>query len=440
MAAWLALVLALLLVAVNGLLVTAEFALVRVRMTRLEAMKRAGSRRASNALELVRGLGYTLATTQVGVTLASLGIGWLGEPAIAELIAPGLELVGAGAYSRAIAFSLGFLAITLVTVILGELVPKAIGIQKAETVLITAAPFLRLFRIALYPIVAFTNAMGLAVLRVMGLAAGYGEEAAHTEEELRAILGRSHDRGQITRVGRDILDRIFKFSRLTARQIMIPRPDVVWLSTTKSPEENLEIARSSGYTRFPFCEGGLDHVLGVVHIKDVVISGSLSDLRSVMRSPVVVPETGTADRLLRLFQRQKQHLAIVVDEYGGTSGVVTLEDVLEEIVGEVQDEFDQEPPTIVRLGDGAYRISGAARLEEVARILGGSLDTLEDPEIDTIAGYVQAQLGRISKVGDTVHLGAFDLRVDEVRGNRILQLSALRERPVEAKEETHRAE
>lgn len=424
MGAWLKVGLALLLVAINGVLVTAEFALVRVRTTRLEALRKSGRRRAGGALDLVRSLSTTLATTQVGITLASLGIGWLGEPAMAELLEPGLEILGAGAYARVLGFVIGFLAITLITVILGELVPKAIGIQRAEPILIHAAPFLRLLRVLLYPIVLFTNATGLAVLKAIGLSTGYGEEAAHSEEELRAILGRSLDRGQITRVGRDILERVFTFSRLTARQIMVPRPDVVWLSARKSPEENMEIARSSGYTRFPYCDGDLDHVMGVVHVKDV-ISGSTADLRAVMRPPVVVPETATADRLLRLFQRRKQHLAIVVDEYGGASGIVTLEDVVEEIVGEVQDEFDQEPPTMAPLGEGRYRISGTARLEEITKALGASLDTLEDPEIDTIAGYVQAQLGRIAHVGDTVRLGAYELRVEEVKRNRILHLGAL---------------
>src|SRR5437867_3181803 len=241
---WLKVGLTILLIVLNGLLVTAEFALVRVRTTRLEALRRRGSRRASDALELVRRLAYTLSTTQVGITLANLGIGWLGEPAIASLLEVALRGLLGGAYVRLVAFTIGFLGITLVTVILAEIVPKAIGIHRAEAILLLAATPLRLFGFALHPIVAFTNAMAMAVLRLLGIPTAFGEEAAHSEEELRAILTRSHDRGQISRVGRDLLERVLRFSTLTARQIMVPRPDVVWLSAARSPAENLETALS----------------------------------------------------------------------------------------------------------------------------------------------------------------------------------------------------
>ena len=426
MSAWVKLGLAVLLIALNGFLVTAEFALVRVRPTRLESLRRAGHLRAAAATELLRHLAYTLATTQVGITLASLGIGWLGEPAIAAILEPFFRGLAAEAYVRPLAFGIGFLSITLATVILGELVPKAIGVQKAESILLLAAAPLRLLRVLLYPVVALTNASGTLVLRGMGLPPAFGEEAVHTEEELRAILGRSHERGQITRVGRDILERVLGFSRLTARQIMVPRPDVVWLSAAKSPAENLEIARSSGYTRFPFCDGDIDRVLGVVHVRDLALGHAEGlDLMTLVRPPVVVPETATADLLLRLFQQRKLHLAIVVDEYGGTSGVLTLEDVLEEIVGEVQDEFDQEPPSIASAGEGRFTIFGSARFEEVARTLGAEPEITE-AEVDTVAGFVQDELGRVARVGDVVLLGDYEIRVEETKGNRIVRLAAAR--------------
>ncbi len=423
MGAWLRAGLALILIAATGFLVTAEFAIVRARVMRLEALRRRGSRRAGAALALLRDLPRTLATTQIGITLASLGIGWLGEPAIAEILESAFGPFEHGSWSRALSFVLGFLAVTFVTVILGELVPKAIGIQKAEGTLLLAAAPLGVLRFALYPLVTVTNGISLAILKLAGLPSAFGEESAHTEEELRAILGRFHDGGKITRVGRDILERVLGFSRLTARQIMIPRPDVVWLSTSRGGAENLETARSSGYTRFPYCDGDLDHVLGIVHIKDLAAGGAETDLAAVARPPVVVPETATADRMLRLFQKRHLHLAVVVDEYGGTSGIVTLEDVLEEIVGEVQDEFDQEIPEIAPAGEGHFRISGSARLEEAARRLGEVLESPE-AEVDTVAGYVQHTLGRIARVGDTVHFGAWQLRVEEIKGNRITRLTA----------------
>src|SRR5262245_55799453 len=425
---------ALLLIAVNGFFVTAEFALVRVRPTRIEALKRKGSRRAAAALELLRGLTQTLATTQVGITLASLGIGWVGEPAIASILERLLGEWTPHAYLRPLAFGIGFIVITLITVILGELVPKAIGIQRAETVILAAAARLKMLRIALWPMVAFTNAAALAVMRGLGVPAAFGEESAHSEEELRTILSRSHDRGQISRVGRDILERVLGFSRLTARQLMIPRPDVVWLSSTKTPAENFEKARASGYTRFPYCDGDLDKVLGIVHIKDLALGAPDVNPATVMRPPVVVPETATADRLLRRFQRRRLHMAIVVDEYGGTSGVVTLEDVLEEIVGDVQDEFDQEPPEIAPLGDDRFRIAGTTRFLEVARALNAHDPT--EAEVDTIAGYVQDRLGRIAKVGDTASLGNYDLYVEEVSRNRIVSLTATPKAPAPSEDES----
>ena len=426
MGAWLRVGLAMVLIAANGFLVTAEFAIVRSRITRIEALRRRGSRRAGAALGLLRDLPRTLATTQVGITLVSLGIGWMGEPAIADILESFFGPFESSTYARAISFFLGFLIVTFLTVIVGELVPKAIGIQKAEGTLLLAAAPLGLLRMILYPVVSITNAAAQALLKLVGMSAAFGEEAADTEEELRAILGRFHDGGKITRVGRDILERVLGFSRLTARQIMIPRPDVVWLSAMQRPPENLDIARSSGYTRFPYCDGDLDHVLGIVHIKDLAGQGPEGDLAAVMRPPVVVPETATADRLLRLFQKRRLHLAVVVDEYGGTSGIVTLEDVLEEIVGEVQDEFDQEIPEIAPAGEGRFRISGSARLAEVARHLGEDLKAPQ-AEVDTVAGYVQHRLGRIARTGDTVSLGAWQLRVEEIEGNRITRLCAARE-------------
>jgi len=426
MRVWLSIGFAGALIVLNAFLVAAEYAFVRVRTTRLEALRESGSRRAASALGLARRLDSTLATTQVGITLASLGIGWTGEPGFASLLEPVLGAVGLHAWLHPIAFGVAFLVITLLTVVLGELVPRAIGIQSAERIALLAADPLRLLRRLLFPMVALTNRCALAVLRLAGLPAGFVSETVHTEEELRAILALSHDRGHLTRVGRDILEKALGFSRLTARQIMVPRPDVVWLSTARAAAENLQVARSSGYTRFPLCDGDLDRVVGIVHIKDLLPAQGPIDLAAVTRAPIVVPETATADRLLRVFQRRALHMAIVVDEYGGTSGIVTLEDVLEEIVGEVRDEFDEEPPPAVRAGEGRLHVPGSARLAEIAKLLGAS-DEAGESEVDTVAGYVQDRLGRMAREGDHVVLGEYVLRVDQVRGNRIVSLTALQQ-------------
>jgi CBS domain containing-hemolysin-like protein len=427
----LAITLALALILANGLLVAAEFAFVRVRPVALETRARAGGRWAKLGLELLRNIDSTLATTQIGITLANLGIGWLGEPAVARLLEPMMTELGLGSYTQAVSFGVAFGAITFLTVVVGELVPRAIGIRLAEPIVLALSPVIRILRAVLYPFVALTNRSASLILRLLGVPPLKLGETAHTVEELRTLLALSHDRGHLPRTAREILDRALGFSRLTARQIMIPRPDVAWLSTLSTPAETLESAKGAGYTRFPVCEGDLDRVLGVVHIKDLLGSQGEVDLISVMRPPLVVPETATADALLRLFQRRPLHLAIVVDEYGGTAGIVTLEDVLEEIVGELRDEFDVEPSLISTTGEGRFELAGSARLADVAKALGAD-ETGRTSGADTVAGYVLEKLGRMAREGDGVPLGEYQLRVALVRGNRVLRIEASRRESADA--------
>lgn len=420
---------ALLLVALNAFFVLAEFAIVKVRATRVEELVRRGSLAAGWTSHVVKHLDAHLSATQLGITMTSLGLGWIGEPALASLLEPLFRQAGrlSPVLAHSVAVSTGFLAITFLHVVFGELAPKSIAIRKPEwSALVSSGP-LRAFYYVFFPLIWVFNTSANLALAMVGFSPAGSEEVAHSEEELRMILLRSTQVGSLEHVRADLLENLLDFSRLTARQMMVPRTDVVYLTLDRPAGVNLERARESGHTRFPVCHGGLDQVVGIVHVKDLFgqRDGEAGpDLTAVMREAVFVPETMPADRLLRTFQRKRQHLAIVVDEYGGASGVVTLEDVIEEIVGEVQDEFDQEPPAVVTAGDGVLIIDGRARIEDVLDRLGARVEDL--PDVDTLGGYIQAALGRLARPGDRAPLGDYELRVIDAGRARVRRVEARR--------------
>jgi len=250
-----------------------------------------------------------------------------------------------------------------------------------------------------------------------------GEEVSHDEEELRLLLASTVD-ARLSRQKRRILDNVFTFSRMPARKIMVPRRDVVYLSTQHSVTQNLDLARKSGHTRFPLCDGDLDHILGLVHIKDVFRAvPTPTSLTEIQREILFVPETLALDRLLRRMRTEEIHLAAVLDEYGGVSGIVSLENVIEELVGEIQDEFDRETPEIVRLSDGLYSVAGSTIVEDLEQALGVEFSERDE---DTVAGIVLSELGRRPVSGDIVRLGPLELRVTEVRGNHVHALEVSR--------------
>jgi len=420
---------AFLLVLLNAFFVLAEFAIVKVRATRVEELAREGSLAARWARHMTLHLDGYLSATQVGITIASLGLGWIGEPAIARLIQPPLVSAGvlAPVLAHTVAVTIAFLAITFLHVVLGELAPKSLAIRRPVAMALAVAIPLRAFYFLFFPLIWFFNASAAGVLRLSGLSPGAPEDIAHTEEELRMILLRSREGGRLGHLRSDLIENLLDFTRLTARQIMVPRTDVVYLSTERPLDENLAILRDSGHTRFPLCRGGLDQVVGIVHIKDIFgRPGAPPQLPSIMREALFVPETMPADRLLRTFQRRRLHMAVVVDEYGGASGIVTLEDVLEEIVGEVQDEFDREEPEVETKGGGIVSIEGSARLEDVLDRLHVALDEEDRPEVDTIGGFVQAVLRRLARPGDRIALGDYELRVVDARGARVRRIEARR--------------
>jgi CBS domain containing-hemolysin-like protein len=416
-----ALAIALLLVALNGFFVAAEFALAKVRPTQIEPHVLRGERRGRVAAHMISHLDAYLSATQLGITLASLALGWIGEPAFVWVLSPLLaHLPGVTpAVVHSASLTAAFLTISVLHIVLGELIPKSLAIRRPEGVAVwVALPLAGFYRLA-YPAIWLLNHSANALLRLAGLQPATEAEQAHSEEEVRLLLG-SREGTLLSAAKRDLLTNIFELSERVARQVMVPRADAVYLSTTRSLAENLALARRSGHTRFPLCEGDLDHAIGLVHIKDLFrAERPPDDLRQVKRPLPFVPETLGLDRLLPRMLAERVHLAAVVDEYGGVSGIVTLENVLEEIVGPIQDEFDAEKPELVRRDDGTCLVSGAMLVVDLEDELGLEISPRDE---DTVGGVVLSELGQSPRVGDRVRLGPLTLEVLELKGNRVCTL------------------
>jgi CBS domain containing-hemolysin-like protein len=414
---WLGLALGLLLVAVNGFFVAAEFALVKVRPTQLEPHAARGDPRGRLAKHMVEHLDAYLSASQLGITLASLGLGWIGEPAFAWLLRPLFERIPGATPGmlHSITLAVAFVIITALHIILGEVAPKSVAIQKAEaTSLWVAIPMFAFFKLT-YPAIWVINKASNGLLRLIGVQPVSEEQLGHSEEELRLLLGGRSAR--LSKQKRELLDNVFELSHRTARQVMVPRADVTYLSLTHSLEQNIEVARQSEYTRYPLCKEHLDDMLGLVHIKDLFYTGKPpGSLEEIRRDILFVPESLTLDRLLRRMRHERSHMAAVVDEYGGVSGIVTLENVIEEIVGQIQDEFDRERPELVKKGDDEYRVAGIMLVADLEDALG--VDFSERDE-DTVAGVVLSELGRSPRIGDRVKVGRVQFEVLDAERHRI---------------------
>ncbi len=416
--------LAFALVALNAFFVAAEFAIVKVRRTRIEEMVAKGVHRAQAVRDVIQDLNPYLSACQLGITLASLGLGWVGEPAFAHAIQRFFAFLGErrAIAAHSVAVTIAFALITAMHTILGEIVPKTIAIDRALPTALWVARPLRLFYRVFFPTIWLMNAASNGIVRLMGLEPVREDVRAHSEEELRMIVARSRKGGVLSEERARLLARALDFAAHSVRQIMVPRADTVILDTSRPYEENIRIARNSGHTRYPLCEGDLDQVIGIVHIKDVFMRGDevQQDLRRVARKPLFVPESLPVDRLLNIFRRHRMHMAVVVDEYGAATGIVTLEDVLEELTGEIQDEFDEEEPKIQRRPDGKLLVTAALPLDEAREHLGLRADRSEG--VDTLGGLVYARLGRVPRVGDRIELDGRTVEVASMRGRRILQL------------------
>lgn len=412
------------LVGLNGFFVASEFAIVKVRSSQLEALEASGEKKARRAIEVTENLDAYLSATQLGITLASLALGWVGEPCVSRLIHPLLVAIGISSERilESISIGVAFAAITFLHIVLGELAPKTLAISKPVPttvwVSVPLAAFYQLFR----PAIWFLNGSANLILRKILRISPVGEhELAHSEEELRVILAESEDARQVTPIGKEILINALDLRKRVVRDITTPRKEVVFLNTEDSFEENLKRAVESRHTRFPVCEGHLDNAIGLVHIKDLIVEMGQpqSDLMRSKRDILPVPEMMPLERLLTFFLSKHAHLALVVDEYGGTVGVVTLDNVLAEIVGDIQDEFDTEIPEFKRVNADEFVVDGGLALYELKDLAG--LD-LESEDVSTVGGYVTHLAGNLPVVGDKVRIEPFEVTVTKADGRRVLEV------------------
>ncbi len=432
--------LAIFCVVLNAFFVAAEFSMLKVRSTRLEALRRKGGFITGWAYTIVQHLNDYLTTCQLGITLASLGLGWLGEPAFAKLIGPFLEVFTLSEKTiHGLAFAIAFALITMLHLVLGELVPKQIALQTAERLLLLLTIPMRIFHFLFYPFLWFFSLLTNFVVRLFSFNKMGKSESVHTEDEIRLIVEESYEEGSLSPRKASLLENVFEFSRRCARDIMIPRQEIAYLLLHHTTEENLITAKESGHTRFPLCDGGLDHVMGLVNIKDIIWqledSDHLINLYDLKRPILLVPEGKPIDQLLREFQTKKIHMAIVVDEYGATTGLLTLEDVIEEIVGEIQDEFDQEQPKIFKQSEDVFIVDGKATIREVEQ----ALDLpLHDANNVSIGGYFVNHLGRLAKEGDVLTISPYQIKVLEVKNRRVVRLGFEKMKEVNTKNELRR--
>jgi CBS domain containing-hemolysin-like protein len=412
-----------LLVMINGFFVAAEFALVKIRRSRVDEMVEERRPFASTAGWLVERLDASLSACQLGITMASLGLGWIAEPAVAHLLRPLIFSTGITSeiMVHGIAFTIAFTTITAFHLVLGEQAPKIAALRRPETAVLWCALPLKIFYFLSYPFMAALNSTTAFLLRMAGIEGASEHEIPHSEEEIRALLMQAHIAGELSRSEHRLINAVFQFDELICRRVMLPRADVVYLDAKQSLSEAIDVFHQTKHTRYPVCEGSLDKIVGVVHIKDLIgLSAETAfDLGSVIRPPQYVPETMPVRRLLRQFQSTHQHLAFLVDEYGTVSGIVTIDNILESIIGPVEDEFDDDQPEIVKEGPQTYLISGNTPIEAINQRFDLKL---EAHDVDTVAGLMIAQTDKLLAPGDQVELSGASVEVLEVQGPRAIRI------------------
>jgi CBS domain containing-hemolysin-like protein len=416
------------LILLNAFFVAAEYGLVTSRRTRIEELSHEGNRRAKRVLVLVSDPPHFIAAMQLGVTLTSLGIGALGEHALTRLFDPVM--------ATAVAVVLAYLILTFFHVVIGELVPKGVALGHSEATALALAAPVRAFFTLFGPLIWVLQRATNFVLGLLGLEPPGGETEVHSEAELRMLLNVSVEGGEIERGEQEMLYKVFDFADKEAADVMVPRPEVVALSVDLPPEECLRAVMESPYTRYPVYRESLDDILGILHVRDLF--GALVDrglaavvVEELVRPAYVVPETKDLAALLTEFRRANQHMAIVVDEYGGMEGIVTLEDLLEEIVGEIEDEFDLPDESVEQVDEDTIRIDGTFPIDDFNEQFRTELP-VED--YHTIAGFVFGQLGRAPEPGDEISHDGLVFRVEEVEGQRIDKLAVTFERRREERE------
>ncbi|MBH0228966.1 hemolysin family protein [Halobacillus yeomjeoni] len=377
------------LIVLTAFFVASEFAIVKVRKTRMEARAAEGDKKAKKALKLINNLDYYLSACQLGITITALGLGWLGEPTLDVLLHPLIDQFNLpSGLTHTISFAIAFFIITFLHVVLGELAPKTIAIQKSEVITLLLARPLIWYSKMMYPLIFLLNGSANVLVRLFGLQTAKESDEVHSEDELRHILTQSYQKGEINRSEYTYVDRIFEFDNRTAKEIMIPRTEMEVLDINDSIKTIIREMRTNRYTRYPVVDDDKDHVLGIIHMKeffyeDVEKQGSLEPF---IRPALKVFENVPIHDLLVKMKKARTHMAVLMDEYGGTAGIVTVEDILEEIVGEIRDEFDhEEEREIKRLKNGHFLLEGKTSIQDINEFFDVNLD---HNDIDTISGWI----------------------------------------------------
>nr|WP_144919549.1 hemolysin family protein [Paenibacillus bovis] len=418
------LILIAILIALTAFFVATEFAIVKIRSSRVDQLIEEGKPGAKAAKHVTTHMDEYLSACQLGITVTALGIGWLGEPALKDMIQPLLRNFEiSSSVSHVISVAVAFLIVTFLHVVVGELAPKTVAIQKAEMVTLAFAKPLIWFYRVMFPFIWALNGSARLMVRMFGLQPVKEHEESHSEEELRIILSDSYKSGEINQSELTYVNNIFKFDERIAKEIMVPRTEMISLSTEDNFQDWLKIIKKEKLTRYPVYEGDKDNVIGLVNIKDILMaqiknSGPADNVKvtSFLKPIILVIDTIPINDLLLKMQQERTHMAVLLDEYGGTSGLVTVEDIIEEIVGEIQDEFDtDEIAEVTKLGEQHYSFSGKVLINEVNDLLGTNLS---DEEVDTLGGWILSQNFDITE-GEVVLAEGFTFTVREVEGHQI---------------------
>ena len=428
------------IIAWNAFFVSAEYAFVAVRRTRIDELVEEGSKSAKRVRRLLDDPARFISAFQVAITLSSLALGAVGEPAVSRLFEElfgNIGMLGDGAVV-VISVILAFAIISALHVVLGEIVPKTLTLSRAESVALAVVLPVTIFMWLFWPFIWVLRGMSEALIRLMGLESPSEMRLVHSEEELKLLISASHEEGVLEAEERQLLYKVFDFAETEARQVMVPRPDVVALQVDLTPDEAIEQTLNAPYTRYPVYGETLDDLVGVVHIRHLfgarLQQSDATTLEAFVRPVPIVPETKKLDELLAEFRRTNTHMAIVVDEYGSTVGIATLEDVLEEIVGEINDEFDLPDRELIRLAPDRIRIEASFPIEDFNERFGGDLP---DEDYTSIGGFLFGELGRPARPGDVVSHRNFRFTVREVDGPRIRVVDVeLKAHPQAGSEET----
>lgn len=415
----------LFLLLANGFFVASEFALVSVRQTRISQLANEGDKTAVITEKALKELDKYIAATQLGITIASIALGWVGEATLAKIIHPlfdALPYISSTVATHTVAVAIAFILITFLHVVIGELMPKSIALQYPEKTTLTVTRPLVFIAKIFTPFIFLLNGFGNWFLKLLKIPPAHPSHSVHSEEEINMIIDESYKGGVLNETENFILKNTLKFTDLMAKQIMVPRCNVVTIPVDISIDDMEKILLENQYSRYPVHNGNFDNIIGILHVKDLYPHGGREEnfnLEKILRKPLLVPETMTTDALLKSFKENKTEIAIVMDEFGGMSGIISLEDVLEELLGDVQDEFDDEEKDFRQISESKFIVNGLYRIEEFFEYF--NIQKEED-EVDTLGGYVQKTLGCIAKQGDEINIDNLKIKVIEIEDRRIKKL------------------